>query len=138
MPPSGTVANCLAAAGSMMLRSRSPWLVATSIGFAGGSGIAEASVISRLTGRTRQSAENIYTTVVLFMFIAQELYPPGHRFGGEGENKLVQHPNDTDPCQTAVEANERGPTRLAGSGCRSGRGRPSSGFTRTVDLWSLL
>src|ERR1700688_221680 len=92
MPPSGTVASCLAAAGSMMLRSRSPWLVATSIGFAGESGIAEAYVISRLTGRTRQSAENIYTTVVLFMFIAQELYPPEHHFGGEGKNKLVQHP----------------------------------------------
>src|SRR5580704_13506560 len=84
MPPSGTVASCVAVAGSMMLRSRSPWLVATSIGFTGESGIAEASVISRLTGRTRQSAEKTYTTVVLFMFMAQELYPPGQHFGGEG------------------------------------------------------
>src|SRR5271156_5779684 len=88
MPPSGTVASCLAAAGSMMLRSRSPWLVATSIGFAGGSGIAEALVISQLTG-TRQNAEKTYAAVVLFMFMAQELYPPRQPFAGAGKNKLV-------------------------------------------------
>src|SRR5258708_3680932 len=138
MPPSGTVANCLAAAGSIMLRSRSPWLVATSIGFPGESGIAEAFVISRLTGRTRQSGEKRYTTVVLFMFMAQELYPPRQHFCGDRTNKLVQHANDTDPYQTAGEANDRGTTRLAGSGCRAGSWRPSSGITRSVDLWPLV
>src|SRR5579859_2923286 len=138
MPPSGTVANCLAAAGSMMLRSRSPWLVATSIGCAGESGIADAFIISKLTGSTRQSAEKRYTTVVLFMFMAQELYPPPPHFGGAGTNKLVQHANDTDPYQTAGEANGRGPARLAGSGRRTGRRRPPPGITRGVDLRPLL
>src|ERR1700677_2859111 len=98
MPPSGTVASCLAATGSMMLRSRSPWLVATSSGFTGVAVLAAAWVINRVNGKIRQSAQSTtYTDMGLFM--ACELYPrtvvPGRR-----SDKLFKNEDDPSPSQT--------------------------------------
>src|ERR1700722_5813071 len=98
MPPPGTVASCLSAAGSMMLRSRSPWLVATRSGFVG-SGIAEAFIIRRVKGNTRKNAKIIrYRYTDIRLYIAGELYPRTGRLGqrwlprvGEGEGETSGH-----------------------------------------------
>src|SRR5580698_7599501 len=95
MPPSGTVASCLAAAGSMMLRSRSPWLVATRSGFAD-SGIAEAFIISRVKGRTRQNARIIrYRYAGIGLFIAGELYPRTGSLWQRWRRKVVEGEAET-------------------------------------------
>jgi hypothetical protein len=55
-----------------MLTSRSPWFAATNRGVAGVSGIAEAFIINRVKGRTRQNIRQRKTNPGLF--IARELY----------------------------------------------------------------